>query len=1485
MIKHLYFIFLMLLACCYAQAQTVDEMLEQHKAWTRNNAPNPHALSDEQLAILTANTIESMCNDKEIMEVFYEAERRFSIPGFSEYADIRKRNVTDMNDNNGRQLMRALLSYSKHRFGNVSYPVAYIYSILSRVEQYEHVRETVEEQYAIAKQLFDSDSTIANEELLHNARINYLMACKSADNPLLYEECLDAISDAIAFYEANDTITDLRSKTYMDMGQWLSDTRTFATYYNEIWNNHKEIQRKYAYDKFMGAREYAGCKDSVYISSQLLILASVKMTQQLLHSYHPDYLASELSAYCCNVLSWFYVDSFAFGVRLQNICKFLRQYAGDDTPVVQLSHRAMDAMGMNYDEFRIDEKERRKDADIVRKYDNGEGRALMAFLFDKIESNTIYGDSVNLDDIREYMDLVDVKFKDNPAGYFMWKGMLSAQLQCKGIKGYTTAFNRILSEYRSKIETHKTWEMVAAGKSLIKINIELMSNFSEAISLNKRLIKLEKELSADNYRLFACEYYDYGFLTKLAYPNFPPTLEGRYDALALLDDVASECHEMKVLSSNINIIAANYCMGILDTIAAKRYLYKVKETINDDYHLIMHLGIGELVYSYLLQCYVNEGKTDSISICVNELEESMKDGYAYKRGSYEAYMILAGYYGTHGNIKRSEEILRTCLNAYDEFGYTKYDGNYMQILTSLFQLYGNISNDIDKCHQLLENVEEDMNYYKDIINPEAYLVFLKMYYDMLEGTDPANAPLLSEYSQRFSNVLEKLQKTDPDSERIFYTYALYMYAKKINIASRNTFYRNIYLQNGNVAEFDRMWSDYCADIRETIIPELEKRRYEVRKYGNMLTANIIFNLAVAYDKCTSDTAKAEEYYRELYRLNPMAAAPWIMEFYLNCNKPEMAAEVAEDTENRYNDGLSLAGDDDSFLSQRKDLILRVFWAYYRNGQYDKAFSPAKEYCSVVQKYIKKNFTLLTLSERETFLGYSGAAGFPLQCLLPHIESMTENPAGEIYNSLLHDKGLLLRSTHATTRAIYASGNKELISNMDSIRVLRDEISNMGAVAEPINANSLVVRKYETLKILERSVYRATEAFNENLKLPTWEDIRAQLKADEAAVEFIVTDSVIGALVLRHDSRIPDYVSLMNFMQTMELFELMKNHSQEEIADLLYVKDSLHLYEKIWKPIERFFSGKERTVYYSPSGILNTLSFAAIKCDDGQNLMDHYQLRQLTTTGRLAERKQNAAKSRNRKADMTLFGAICYDGEQVQDYETAETDLTSRDDKKKREAENDFPFLPYTIDEVRSIEQVFHDNGSGIEVKEKLDATESEFRKLDGHSTDMIHLSTHGYYYFNVEQARSIQYFRNMGNLNAMTLSGLALSNAKAAWYGDVTSSTDDNILTSAEVASLDLSNTRFAFLSACQTGLGSVTTDGVLGLQRGFKQAGVNTLCVSLWSVNDNSTANMISNFYKYLINSRMTSHDAMQKAMQQQRSLTPSPYDWASFVVIDAPF
>lgn len=114
------------------------------------------------------------------------------------------------------------------------------------------------------------------------------------------------------------------------------------------------------------------------------------------------------------------------------------------------------------------------------------------------------------------------------------------------------------------------------------------------------------------------------------------------------------------------------------------------------------------------------------------------------------------------------------------------------------------------------------------------------------------------------------------------------------------------------------------------------------------------------------------------------------------------------------------------------------------------------------------------------------------------------------------------------------------------------------------------------------------------------------------------------------------------------------------------------------------------------------------------------------------------------------------------------------------------------------------------------------------------------------------------------------------------SATDDGLLTAREIANLSLS-AQLVVLSACDTGLGEVTGDGVVGLSRSLLSAGAQSTVVSLWSVPDEPTAALMQAFYTELWNGANKAQ-SLRQAMLQTQADYPDPINWAAFVLVGNP-
>ena len=143
----------------------------------------------------------------------------------------------------------------------------------------------------------------------------------------------------------------------------------------------------------------------------------------------------------------------------------------------------------------------------------------------------------------------------------------------------------------------------------------------------------------------------------------------------------------------------------------------------------------------------------------------------------------------------------------------------------------------------------------------------------------------------------------------------------------------------------------------------------------------------------------------------------------------------------------------------------------------------------------------------------------------------------------------------------------------------------------------------------------------------------------------------------------------------------------------------------------------------------------------------------------------------------------------------------------------------------------------------------------------------------------VSYFVN--NKNPLLRTGIVLAGANDVWRNQYYDRKEDGVLTALEVATLDLRRTKLVVLSACETGLGDIRgTEGVYGLQRAFKMAGVDYLIMSLWQIPDKETEEFMTAFYKKLIKTKdiRTAFNQTQKQMREKYD----PYYWAAFVLIE---
>lgn len=397
---------------------------------------------------------------------------------------------------------------------------------------------------------------------------------------------------------------------------------------------------------------------------------------------------------------------------------------------------------------------------------------------------------------------------------------------------------------------------------------------------------------------------------------------------------------------------------------------------------------------------------------------------------------------------------------------------------------------------------------------------------------------------------------------------------------------------------------------------------------------------------------------------------------------------------------------------------------------------------------------------------------------------------------------------------------------------------------------------------------------------TYSDVAKFLDKGEYALEFLRVEPVDGkaaeydALLLSHSSRKPLRIRLCGEDELKAALEMPQSS--------LYGIESQTLFNLVWRPLLRHIP-KGGSITYSPDGLLNM--FALDLASDGKRRVAMaYSTHRVSSTREICR-----IPNPDRNLDAVLYGGL--------QYEMSESEMLERSARYWGNSHTlrgldgidraGWAALPGSGKEVEDVSAILSSYGHPVRIMKGMDGTEESFKSLSGKSPMILHLATHGFYYNKGRESDSWYYESLLlqgSKFGPFVRSGLVLAGGQKAWLGEpVSDKVEDGILLSEEIAELDLSGTKFLTLSACETALGDVTPEGVTGLQAAYKRAGVGTMLMSLWKVDDDATREFMTAFYRSLCETR-SYQDAIQAARRQMQSSSKysNPYYWAGFVIID---
>ena len=525
--------------------------------------------------------------------------------------------------------------------------------------------------------------------------------------------------------------------------------------------------------------------------------------------------------------------------------------------------------------------------------------------------------------------------------------------------------------------------------------------------------------------------------------------------------------------------------------------------------------------------------------------------------------------------------------------------------------------------------------------------------------------------------------------------------------------------------------------------------------------------------------------------------------------------------------------------------------------------------------IKSRLPYMNTAERETFWN-------PLSSLLTNMtpyalkaELYQNEYTKTCYDALLMSKAFLLESERSLYEILKEENLESDMQTYMSIASLKNNIKEWEKDYDKY-ADSILTAN-DKVNRLESALMKSCKSYGDITSFVdvNYKNVKNALKKNEYLIDF--TDFVsmsqgrkYAAYIIEKKQKYPLLLPLFAEKQIDSLGIVR--------PDMFYDQDfSSDIIQILWEPIKEHVK-EGSTIYYVPSQLLFQICLESLPLDDGTLLGEHYNFIRLSSARELLKEKKS-----NDNSSAVLYGGLQYDMEPELMAENAKRyDISSLLAMRGDICRGDSIFheLPGSKVEIERISEILDKSDFDVTSYMGMYGTEESFLNLHKKSPKILHLATHGFYY-TPNEADAVNYLK--GYTDAMSLSGLIMSGGNAAWLGkELPDGVLGGVLTADNIACLDLSNTDMLVLSACQSGQGEATSEGLYGLQRAFKKAGVSTMVMTLWSVSDKVATEFMIRFYERLSENNWDKRKAFEDAKSIIREQYPDPYYWAAFVMLD---
>ena len=574
--------------------------------------------------------------------------------------------------------------------------------------------------------------------------------------------------------------------------------------------------------------------------------------------------------------------------------------------------------------------------------------------------------------------------------------------------------------------------------------------------------------------------------------------------------------------------------------------------------------------------------------------------------------------------------------------------------------------------------------------------------------------------------------------------------------------------------------------------------------------------------------------------------------------------------------------------------------YQDRGDVDAALAAHQRLAQVEEQNLS---SMLTSASEERRQRYIDTLAFQTGLTISfNLNYMPDSAAAKELSLLtvLQRKGRVLDATSNAFQQLSAQLTPENKTKLDELNAVRSAIANLHFSGQEKSLEASAIEQQQAklaalaaqAETLEEQLARSSAAFRVETEPASISDVRAALPANAALVEFVrYRPFAEAATPTASRNQPPHYAAYIltekGDVQAIDLGEaatvdrLISEFQQSLSARSSSVKKiGRALDERLMEPL-RPLIGDTTHLLLSPDSHLNLIPFDALVDENDDYLIESYQISYLTS-GRDLLKLQLDTPSQQ---PPVILANPDYSSSRA----IAQPNPTAR---RSVDATNlRFASLPGTAIEAEAIAQRLPN--ATLLTKDR--ATESQLKQIQAPS--ILHIATHGFFLPDVEfipigaNSRSgvgatidvsviddapAQIASN--NLeNPLLRSGLAFAGANARSSGR-----DDGIFTALEASGLNLHGTKLVVLSACETGVGSVSNgEGVYGLRRAFVIAGAQSQLMSLWQVDDTGTSELMQLYYENLMEKQQGRSEALRSAQltMMNTGTYAHPYYWSSFI------